>query len=125
MQTIVNIAFYGGLTVIGCVLAGLLGYWARKGRSGRPLKAVIVSVCLSWTLVVGMEAFAVLPSALVIGLIYSVRNADLSKERPELRAHYVRENRYALGISSFTLMATFGTFWFFSRKPKPSIWRGL
>ena len=113
------------ICLIGCAIAAGLGYWARKGRSGRPLKAVIVTACFSWTLVAGMEMFVVLPSALVIGLIYPVRNADLSEDRPELRAHYVRENRYALGISSFTLMGTFGTFWFFSRKPKPSIWRGL
>ena len=115
----------GAICLIGCAVAAVLGYWARKGRSGRPLKAVIVSVCLSWTLVAGLESFAVLPSVIVIGLVYPIRNADSSKDWPELRAHYISENRYTLGLSSLTLVATFGTYWYFSRKPKPSAGRGL
>ena len=132
MQTIVNIAFYGGLTVIGCVLAGLLGFWARNSKRGRYLKAIFVSLALSWTMIGANGIPVMLPSVVVFYFYFPEISRDFVEDRPLTDQHggrrmgeYLKGAYFAVGMSSFTLTSAFGSFYFFSRKPKPSIWRGL
>jgi len=125
MQTIVNIAFFGGLALIGCLLAGLIGFWVRNSKRWRYIKAIFFSLALSWTVIGANGIPVVLPSVVVFYIYFPEISRDFVEDRPLTDHHggrqmgeYLKGSYFAVGMSSFTLISVFGSFYFFSRNPK-------
>lgn len=95
------------LCVFGCVLAAFFGFWSRRSKTPRFLRAIITTVLLSWTYFVGGGGVGVMPAVFILSMTPKL----LISSGPGAFGFLI------VGISFFSMAVVFAAYWICS-KPK-------